>query len=292
MVRLALHALAAAVIFSFVPVIGSAAAQASRRAGFELPAIKGGYPGRVFQFEREQARLLASELLPVVMDDVTRISVREDIILPLGAYAGLTTDIALNVGVDYSDFICEERHVYIVFSYKGPDVDLREMRRIIRDGAIENHTFGRLYSRNRYFAMPEKAVSHDAALAKCHSLAGDTSGWREASNLLEYVVDRKRISALINSLAALPMSQIHCLNSDGKACNYERSKILALVQAAPPEGSELLVVPNDGAITVYKHYGYNDAAPIDYTITLRAGEADRPLSLDIRLSKSFPLPPA
>ena len=291
MARFALLALSAVIISSLTTASATALAQERRSSGFELPAIKGGYPGRTFEFDGEQARLLVREVLPIVTDDVARVSVQEDITLPVGLYAGLTFDIALNVTADSS--ICEERHAYIGFRYKGPDVDVRgrEMRPAVRDGAIANHVFSWLRWSNRYFALPKDAASDDGGLARCRSLAANTSGWRQASNVLDYLSEKGRLSALITALETLPMRQIHCIDPEGRPCDYERSKILSLVQASLPERSESLGIPNEGLISVYSHYGYGDAARIDYTATLRSGGAERATSLNIRFSRSLPPPP-
>lgn len=288
--RLALLALSAMTTSSLTTACATALAQERRSSGFELPAIKGGYPGRTFEFDGEQAKLLVREVLPIVTDDVARVSVQEDIMLPAGAYAGLTFDIVLNVTADSS--ICEERHAYIGFAYKGPDVDdrVREIRPAVRDGTIANHVFSWLRWTNRYFALPKEAASDDRGLASCRSLAANISGWRQASSLGDYLAEKRRLSALITALETLPMRQIRCVDPKGRPCDYERSKILSLVQASLPEQSESMVIPNEGAVSVYSHYGYNDAARIDYTATLRSGGAERATSLSIRFSRSPPPP--
>ena len=288
MARSALLALSAVIISSLTTASATALAQERRSSGFELPAIKGGYPGRTFEFDGEQARLLVREVLPIVTDDAARVSVQEDIILPIGVYAGLTFDIALNVTADSS--ICEERHAYIGFRYKGPDVDVREMRPAVGDGSIANHVFSWLRWSNRYFALPKDAASDDGGLTSCRSLAANTSGWRQASSRIDYISEKRRLAALITALGTLPMRQIHCVDPEKRPCDYERSKILSLVQASLPERSQSMVIPNEGAVSVYSHYGYGDAAQIDYTATLRAGGAERATSLNIHFSKSLPPP--
>lgn len=287
--RLALLALSTVTLSSFATASATAVSQDRRSSGFELPAIKGAYPGRTFEFDGDQAKLLVREMLPIVMNDVARVSVREDIMLPVGAYAGLTFDVALGVNADYPS-ICEERHVYIRFAYKGPDVDVREMRPAIKNGAIANHVFTGFFWTNRYFALPEKTAPDDGGLASCRSYAANTSGWRQASSVSDYLSEKRRLSALVTALETLPMRQIRCVDPEGKLCDYGRLKLISLVQTALPERSESMVVPNEGVVSVYSHYGYNDAAQIDYVATLRSSGADRPTSLNIRLSRSPPPP--
>ena len=286
MIRLAPLLLSVVAISS----IGGTAAQVSRPSGFELPAIQGGYPGKTFQFDGPQSKQLAREVLPVVMDDVTRASVSESITLPVGAYDGLTIDFALNVGVDYTNTICEERHAIVVFRYSGASADVRDMRPVLKDGAIADHAFAGLGWNNRYFTLPAKAASHNEALAKCRSLANDTSHWRQAPGLIEYIEEQRRLSAFDKALETLPMAQIRCLGPQGKRCAYDRSKLVSIVRATPPEQSGSIIVPTEGAVSVFRHYGYNDAARMDYVATLRASEADHPTSLEIRFSESSPPP--
>ncbi|TFI56331.1 hypothetical protein E2493_20420 [Sphingomonas parva] len=233
MVRLALLALSAAAIPTFTLAAEKAAAPASRPSGFQLPAFNGSYPGQLFRFDGERAKLLVREVLPVVMDDVARVAVQEDTIFPGGHYWGLTIDIALKVRASSSPPICEEPHVYITYQYKGPYVGPGGMRPTVRGGTIANHAFDRLYLRNRYFTMSETGASQERASAICASLATDTSGWREASNMSEYAGERRRTEALFDALATLPKSQVQCMEPQGSACSYRQSEILSLVQTSP-----------------------------------------------------------
>lgn len=288
MVRLAILALAGMVLSSFTLVTGRAVAQASRQRGFDLLTINGRNPDKTFQYRGEEAKRLIRELTPVLLNDVTSVSVREVVSLPGNAYRQLQIDVALNVRPWNN--ICEERHAVLLFSYQGQVIDLGQRYFTIKDGTITDHAFSELFWSNRYVMLPEKDRTSDAALLSCRALSADTSNWRHSSNPIDFRSEMSRLSALISAVETLPMSRIHCVDPQGKPCSYERSKLLSLLQTAPPEQSESLLIPNEGKVTVYRHYGYQDADPVDYVVTLRSGKLDL-RSLDIRLSESLP-PPA
>lgn len=287
MTQFTLAALVGAALFSFVSGVGQAVAQPSHGPGFKLPTMTGKYPGIIYQFHGKDARRLADEVLPAVADELTSASIQEDTYLPHPRYSGLTIDIALKIKEERS--ICEERHVRLSFEYQNPDKPLIKAL-TLKNGHIFDHVFVSLYWRNRYFTFPDKSVSPDVALASCRAYSVDTSNWQEASISYEYYARTRQIAELNKAVETLPMPQIHCLDPQGKPCGYERSKLISLVQTAPPERPESLVIPDEGAVTVYRHYGYYDADQIDYVATLRSGKRDLQ-SLDIRLSKSLP-PPA
>ena len=273
-----------------MPAHSQASAQELTPPGFELPVFAGKYPGKTFVFDGREAKRLTREVLPVLTDDVTRASVREDLMLPVSVHSGFTIDFTVGMEAFYSGSVCEERHAFVAFRYVGPDPGNSELRLTVNDGAVANHKFAGLYWSNRYTTLPEKASSQEAALASCRSLAADTSGWKTASNADRYVSEVRRLSALVDAVQSLPAKTMDCLDPDGKSYRCERSKLLSLFQKAPSELAESISVPGEGTSSIYHHWGYYDDTRLDYAATLRLDMAGRPVALTVRFSHS-PAPP-
>lgn len=289
MVRLVGLALSCTAILS-MPAHSQASAQELTRSGFELPLFAGKYPAKTVVFDDREAKRLAREVLPVLTDDVTRASVKEDLMLPVSVHSGFTIDFTVGMEAFYSGTVCEERHALVAFRYVGSDPGNSELRLTVNGGTVVNHKFAGLNWSNRYTTLPEKASSQEAALASCRSLAADTSGWKTASNADGYVSEVRRLSALVDAVRSLPTKTMACFGPDGKSYRCERSKLLSLFQKAPSELSQSISVPGEGTWSVYHHWGYYDDTRLDYAATLRLDMTGRPVALTVRFSHS-PAPP-
>jgi len=292
MVRFVGLALLCAIATLSLPARGAPPSKMARPpSGFELPALSGSYPGNTFNFEAGDAKRLAHELIPIIASDVTRATVQENWVIPGAHYVGLTVDFTLGVRSADQDMICEERHAYITFVYDRADLSgPKGQRLVVKDGVIARHSLGGLAWHSRYITAPSSVDPQHPVADRCALVAIDAPGWRHAASLSDYIGEVRRLSALHQALETLPMSQIICVGPDDKPCGYDRPALIATFKNAPPEQSASSYIPDEGMVSRYSHWGYNDAARLDYDVILRADASGRPITLRIRFSKSLPPP--
>ena len=283
---------------SFLPIVGLCActeepmrtvsatspSQAIKSApaphGFTLPRFQSGYPAAEFIYEGEKAKELTREILPVAIDQVTRVVASETVALPAGVHTGFTFDVAFKPR-RHRDAICEEPHALVTIHYEKADLSRRLMQITIRDGHIEDHTFDRLGWSGRYLRLPEKFTSPEALAKTCQQLAADTSDWERADSIQEFIAAQGRVAKLLKAIRSTPKPRISCVDFDNTPSRYGREKLLAILEETPLLSSEQFREPGEDILYVF-HYSQLPQEADEYGVDLYAAHYTS-LSVTMRL---------
>lgn len=247
--------------------------------------------GKPVVYEGEDAKRLARQVLPVATDSVMRVVTNPMIMLPMGAYyRGLWVEVIMEPRALGTD-VCEEPHYLIDFVYKEPYVARDKVLLSFRGGHLEGHRFGEITPRTRYHLLPQPPASTELAEVACHALAADTSNWRQSDSKNNFLDQERGLAWLEKTLRSSGAALVSCIDTDGKPCNNDRTRLLAVLQEKPPIYSQKLFVPGEGWIRVFRYYQSretvgDDHVSNDYTVTMREPLSPRPATIRFEFNRN------
>ncbi|WP_267388556.1 hypothetical protein [Sphingomonas sp. GC_Shp_3] len=275
---------------SYSAAVSSIPAMSPQSSQLETLVFNGTYPAKSYEFTGNSARHLAKEVMPVIMKDITRATVSEDVLLPTPTYNGFTIDMTFTVTTNDENTVCEECHAILHFSPDDQQSHKKDVHVKVENGTVVGHSLSSFYWKNRYFSLPSVNHSRQAALQKCQSFSNDSVLWNEAVDISIYLVSIRRADKLKNAIERLPPSAITFSSIEKVACKYDKNKLLSIMRPTRIERSESVIVPTEGEWSVFYRQGLNDDLNADFVATLHSDEAGQPLTLHIRCSQSLPSP--
>ena len=259
-------------------------AQPEPTQGFALPEFTSGYPDTGFEYEGADAKRLAIELFPAVASQIVKAIVREQVGIPGGGYHGLYINLVLEPRVERQS-ICEQPRIAIMMRYNSKErFQARALRLVIHNGSIAEHDFETVYRTGRYRSLAEKPESPAVALEACRELAGDTAGWKAATDASDFAGQQWRQQQLFNALETLPSERIKCIGIDGKRCKDSRNELLSYFRATPAHYSEGHFVPGAGEVSIFSYA----EADLRYDVTMWQDKG-KTRSVSIRFSRPTPV---
>jgi hypothetical protein len=249
-----------------------------------LPAFKPGLLRDSVRLEPALAKLLALELLPIIASRTTHVTVTEMVVDPASMYVGVLIDFALEPQVDGSG-ICEEPHASIYYYVDDPGAQKPQIPLSVSAGTITNHAFRYTSWFGRYTRLPPASLPSASANQRCREAALDTSGWKQAASRFAFVDEEVRQSALIEAVQVLPSAQVVCIGIDEKKCGYDRAKLLGILKETPPDSSQEMLIPEQGAILVFRFDEQTSGVGTNYSVTLQKDLKGKPRSLHFRFQR-------